>query len=417
MEDTKRLLSGRLVTRLFQLAGLSSAINGLLLARSNAAVFVGLGVGMALFGVALQRVPFERAPDWFFYALPVSGLGLTLTAELLDRQFSVLPALWLSLTFLWSGIAVGRTALGAYSVLAIGVVLVAHVGPDGFGRAFALSVTEVVVVATMGYSINWMQDRCDTARAGAREARLRADDVRAAQQLEQEEADRDLARAGEDRLRELHALQATIAGHASGLTGPAAVVRSETESVASAVEQMSAAVDELARAAAESDRITGAVAARAEATAEVMGQLARSNDRIRGASELIQQIAEQTNLLALNATIESARAGEAGRGFSVVAHEVKDLARQSGENADHIATVLAEVHTQVDEAVAAVEAISVGTSELSHRNASLAVAVQQQSAALRSMVDSVNLTAAGTRDIADGVAHLEAIAGRSPSET
>ena len=67
-----------------------------------------------------------------------------------------------------------------------------------------------------------------------------------------------------------------------------------------------------------------------------VGGLGQAADEIGKVIEVIQDIAEQTNLLALNATIEAARAGEAGKGFAVVASEVKDLAKQTATATDDI---------------------------------------------------------------------------------
>ncbi len=76
---------------------------------------------------------------------------------------------------------------------------------------------------------------------------------------------------------------------------------------------------------------------RAAATNETVQKLGTSSQEIGDVIKVITSIAEQTNLLALNATIEAARAGEAGKGFAVVASEVKELAQETAKATEDIA--------------------------------------------------------------------------------
>ncbi len=101
----------------------------------------------------------------------------------------------------------------------------------------------------------------------------------------------------------------------------------------------------------------------------VIDALAERSERIGSIIVSITEIAEQTNLLALNATIEAARAGEQGRGFAVVADEVRKLAEESQEAAGNISSIVSEIHEQTSSAVEAVRA----NVELAHRGSSLMV--------------------------------------------
>lgn len=86
-------------------------------------------------------------------------------------------------------------------------------------------------------------------------------------------------------------------------------------------------------------------------TAEIINSLGELSGEIGEIIELISGISEQTNLLALNAAIEASRAGEAGRGFNVVAEEIRELAEESGAATQKIADLISEVREQVNRAV------------------------------------------------------------------
>lgn len=98
-----------------------------------------------------------------------------------------------------------------------------------------------------------------------------------------------------------------------------------------------------------------------QAAAQAIGQLGEASQRIGAIVEAIDDIAEQTNLLALNAAIEAARAGEHGKGFAVVADEVRKLAERSGKETKEIADLISNVQEITDNAI---KAMASGTQEV-----------------------------------------------------
>lgn len=151
---------------------------------------------------------------------------------------------------------------------------------------------------------------------------------------------------------------------------------SRTDQVATAMHEMSATSQEVARHAGDAahaadaadhaaqqgeavmqSTIQSITAIRSEitSTAEVVRRLEGDSERIGKVLEVIRGIADQTNLLALNAAIEAARAGEAGRGFAVVADEVRTLAQRTAESTAEIHQIIDSVQTGAVNAVRAIE--------------------------------------------------------------
>jgi methyl-accepting chemotaxis protein len=186
----------------------------------------------------------------------------------------------------------------------------------------------------------------------------------------------------------------------SRVAGASEQTSGNIESVATATEELSASVGEIGRQVSESNRIAGAAVAQAEATDQRIGKLSRAAQQIGDVVKLITAIAEQTNLLALNATIEAARAGEAGRGFAVVASEVKSLASQTAKATDEISNHIAGMQEATRESVTAIKEIESTITQISNIASSIASAVEEQGAATQEIARSVQTVAHGTREAA-----------------
>jgi methyl-accepting chemotaxis protein len=175
------------------------------------------------------------------------------------------------------------------------------------------------------------------------------------------------------------------------------------QSVASATEELSASVDEIGKRVRESNRIAEAAVLQAEQTDGRIGKLSRAAQQIGDVVKLITAIAEQTNLLALNATIEAARAGEAGRGFAVVASEVKSLASQTARATDEISSHISGMQSATQESVAAIKEIGGTIGQISEIASSIATAVEQQGSATQEIARSVQNVAQGTQEAAANI--------------
>jgi methyl-accepting chemotaxis protein len=186
---------------------------------------------------------------------------------------------------------------------------------------------------------------------------------------------------------------ASASGQASG----------NVQAVATAAEELASSVGEIARQVQESSRITGVAVAQAQQTDVRIGGLSQAATRIGDVVKLITAIAEQTNLLALNATIEAARAGEAGKGFAVVASEVKALAAQTAKATEEIGTHVLGMQTATQQSVAAIKEIGTTIGRVAEIASSIAAAVEEQGAATGEIARNVQEAAKGTGEVAASI--------------
>lgn len=212
----------------------------------------------------------------------------------------------------------------------------------------------------------------------------------------------------------------TMTGIADQTSERSAVVASASEeastnvqAVASAAEQISASVAEIGRQAGKSSSKAQAAEREAEGTIEKVKTLSEAAQRIGDVVTLIQDIAEQTNLLALNATIEAARAGEAGKGFAVVASEVKSLAEQTGKATADISSQITEIQEATQTSATAISDISMTIQDLSSISSSIASAVDQQAAATQEIASNVHKAAEGTQEVTSNISSVSASAQES----
>ncbi|MFJ4143783.1 methyl-accepting chemotaxis protein [Pseudomonas sp. NPDC089734] len=144
---------------------------------------------------------------------------------------------------------------------------------------------------------------------------------------------------------------AQVATAINEMTASVADVAQNTEGAARAAEAASSASARGLQVMGETRATIEALANEVQLSAHKVEALATHSQEIGGVIEVIRTIADQTNLLALNAAIEAARAGEQGRGFAVVADEVRTLASRTQNSTEEIRRIIQQLQDATDEAV------------------------------------------------------------------
>lgn len=265
-------------------------------------------------------------------------------------------------------------------------------------------------------------------------------------QMEQE-ALKAQARAEEEKRKSMVALAADFDSHVGGMIDSLASASTELQSTAESMSDIAKQTSQSSQAVAASTEQSSTnvstvasameemAASSGEIASQIMGAKSKSNDTAENAeianrtvgnlNELvenigevvtaIQDIAEQTNLLALNATIEAARAGEAGKGFAVVADEVKKLALETGNKTGEINSRITEIQEATRASVDAMGRIIANISEIDNSVTGVSAAVEEQNATTNEIVRSISEASQGVQQVAQIIVEVQRGAGETGS--
>lgn len=170
--------------------------------------------------------------------------------------------------------------------------------------------------------------------------------------------------------------------------------------------QVHGSLQDVSQHAVQATQIASHAAQISERTAGQAAQLGASSTQIGNVLQLISAIAEQTNLLALNATIEAARAGDAGRGFAIVANEVKELSQETARATEEIHQQVTAIQSEVSAVIESTGEVTAVIDQIRATQQAIDAAVQHQTTAVSDITTQVENANTASHGIHNTVTHV-----------
>lgn len=206
------------------------------------------------------------------------------------------------------------------------------------------------------------------------------------------------AAAGEEiriTANELAARNSRMRTQVSDASATATSAARDSEAVADSANKLLQLLDSSTLQISAAQQATGRTVAELERTDRIVRSLSAAAHQIDEVVKSIQAIADKTSLLALNAHIEASRAGDAGKGFSVVASEVKALAAQTAKATGNIGEQIGDIQRAVDDTVTAINAVAASVGSMSETSRTMTASLDHQADELRNISDRAAKVADG----------------------